>query len=36
MGIIIEDNRKMILEKIKQNSTASTPLETTLLLDLNN
>jgi hypothetical protein len=31
MGIITDDDRKMILEKVKQNPTASTPLETTFI-----
>ena len=31
MGIITDDDRKMILEKIKQNSTTSSPLETTFI-----
>ena len=33
MGIITDNDRKMILEKIKQNSTTSSPLETTFITD---
>ena len=31
MGIITNNDRKMILEKVRQNPTVSTPLETTFI-----